>query len=73
MSRDYREERRMQSHDMQESSLPVRVLLGVSGTVGAARLVLVQLQSLQRGRRQEGARRSRKVTTCLAALFTLLQ
>lgn len=41
VSRDHREERRLQSHDMQESSVPVRVLLGVLGTVGTAWLLVV--------------------------------
>ena len=31
----------MQPHDLQEPELPRRLLLGVSGSVGAARLLLV--------------------------------
>jgi hypothetical protein len=43
VSRDYRKKWRMQSHDMQESSVSVGVLLGVFGAVGTTRLVVVQL------------------------------
>lgn len=73
VSCDHRKKRRLQSHDMQKSGVPVRVLLGVFGSMGAARLVVVQLQPLQRGRRQEGARRSRKIAPRTSTLPALLQ
>ena len=43
------------------------------GRVGTSRLVVVQLQSLQRGRREEGARRTGTFASSLATLSALLQ
>lgn len=48
MQRDDRERRRLQSHGLQESELQSGLLLGLSGSVGAARQLLVQLQPLRR-------------------------
>ena len=73
VSGDHRKERRLQSHDLQESGVPRRILLGVLRRLGAARLLLVQLQPLQRGRRQEGARQPRKVALHASTLPALLQ
>jgi len=56
VQRDHREGRRLQPHGVQEPELQARVLLGLSRFLGAARLLLVQLQSLRRGRGQDRPR-----------------
>ena len=46
VQRHHREGRWLQPHDMQEPELQERVLLGMPGALGAARLSMVQLQQV---------------------------
>lgn len=43
MSRDSGERRRLQSYDLQEPKLQIRILLGLSRAVGTARVFLVSI------------------------------
>lgn len=70
---DDREGRRLQSHGLQESLLSLRLLLGLSRILGAARLVLVQLQSLRRGGVQAGTPGPAEVPLLDGPLSALLQ
>ena len=52
--RHHREGRRVQPHDLQEPGLQGGLLLGVSGTLGTSRILLVQLQQVSSSRAHLG-------------------